>query len=126
MPLRKIVQEGEFKTGFVMFYLELTLLSTNAKVFIDFSESNRNRLPDTNVVASLLTEQPLRQVKILNDGGADFIRINVNAGANGTPVIKVKSNENLTIPFVDTEEIVRDMVLQASTSNTTVRIIGLA
>jgi hypothetical protein len=126
MPLRKIVQEGEFKTGFVMFYLELTLLSTNAKVFIDFSESNRNRLPDTNVIASLYTEQPLRQVKILNDGGADFIRINANAGANGTPVIKVKFNESLTIPFVDTEEIVRDMVLQASTSNTTVRIIGLA
>ena len=124
--MQKIVEEGEHKTGFVMFYLELTLLSTASKVFIDFSESNRNRLPDTNIVAALFTEQPLRQVKIYNDGSADFIRINVNAGANGNPVIKIKFNESLTIPFVDTEEIVRDMVLQASTSNTTVRIIGLA
>lgn len=124
--VQKIVEEGRYETGFVMFYLELTLLSTAAKVFVDFSQSNRNRLPDTNVVAALFTEQPLRQVKIYNDGSADFIRINVNAGANGNPVIKIKFNESLTIPFVDTEEIVRDMVLQASTSNTTVRIIGLA
>ena len=124
--VQKIIEEGEQKTGFVMFYLEITLLSTSSKVFIDFSESNRNRLPDTNIVASLLTEQPLRQVKIYNDGTADFIRINVNAGANGTPAIKIKFGENLTIPFVDTEEIVHDMVLQATTSNTTVRIIGLA
>ena len=124
--VQKIVEEGRYETGFVMFYLELTLLSTAAKVFVDFSQSNRNRLPDTNVVAALFTEQPLRQVKIYNDGSADFIRINVNAGANGNPVIKIKFNESLTIPFVDTEEIVRDMVLQATTSNTTVRIIGLA
>ena len=123
---QKIVEEGRYETGFVMFYLELTLLSTASKVFVDFSQSNRNRLPDTNIVAALFTEQPLRQVKIYNDGTADFIRINVNSGANGNPVIKIKFGENLTIPFVDTEEIVRDMVLQATTSNTTVRIIGLA
>ena len=117
---------GEEARGFVVFYAEIELRSNRAKVFLDFTESNRNTYPDADLVASNFTEQPLKQIRITNDGSADFIRVGFNGGSAGAPYIKIKFNETLTIPFVDTEELVLDMVLQASTSNTTVRIIGLA
>ncbi len=123
---KKIKEEGEGAEGFVVFYSEISLFSTKSKVFIDFTDSNRNTFRDADLIASNYTEQPLKQIKVTNDGTADFIRIGLNSGPNTAPYIKIKFGESLTIPFVDTGgELVLDMVLQANTSNTTVRIIGL-
>lgn len=123
----RIREEGEGARGFVVFYAEVNLLSTRAKVFIDFTDSNRNSFRDADLVASNFTDEPLRQIKIYNDGTADYIRVGVNGGNSVAPYIKIKSGENTTLPFVDTEgRLVLDMVVQAFTSNATIRIIGLA
>lgn len=115
------------KSPFVVYYYEITLRSTNAKAYIDFTDSNRNRVAaDSDITNSKVADTPLRQIKIINDGSADFIRVGINDGPNGGPSIKIKFGESLTVPFVDTEEIVKDITIQASTSNTTVRIMGLA
>lgn len=119
------VREDEEAKGFVVYYSEINLLSNKSKVFIDFADSGRNTYPDADLISSNFTEQPLKQIKVYNDGSADFIRVGFNGGSNGPVYIKIKFNESLTIPFVDTEELVLDMVLQANTTNTTVRIIGL-
>lgn len=124
--MQKIVEEDELATKFVVYYAEINLFSTRAKVFLDFTDSNRNTFSDADLVASNLTNQPLKQIRVYNDGSADFIRIAVNGGKNVAPYIKVKSNGSETLPFVDTKGLVLDMVLQANTSNATVRIIGLA
>ena len=126
MLVKKIQEEGETARGFVVYYAEVNLYSARAKVFLDFTESNRNTFRDADLVSSNFTEEPLRQIKIYNDGSADFIRVGINNGSSGAPYIKIKFGENFTIPFIDTKGLVLDMVLQANTSNTTVRIIGLA
>lgn len=118
--------ETKYISGYDIFYYEFTLLSTTSKIYIDFSDSNRTNLADANMVSSKTADQPLKQIKIFNDGTADFIRIGVNEGPSGNPYVKIKFGENLTIPFVDTDEVTNNMTLRASTSNTTVRIIGLA
>jgi hypothetical protein len=124
--MRRISAQGEGATGFVVYYAEIVLRSTSKKVFLDFVESNRNNYQDADLVSSNFTEQPLKQIRITNDGGADFIRVGFNGGSNGPTYIKIKFNETLVIPFTDTEnELVLDMVLKAETSNTTVRVIGL-
>jgi hypothetical protein len=115
------------KTPFVIYYYEIALRSTNSKAYIDFTDSNRNRVAsDADISYSKVSDTPLRQIKIINDGTSDFVRVGINDGPNSAPYIKVKSGESLTVPFVDTEEIVKDINIQASTSNTTVRIMGLA
>ena len=113
-------------SGYDLFYYEFTLTSNSSKVYIDFSDSNRTRLADANMISSKNADQPLKQIKIFNDGTSDFIRIGVNAGPSGNPYVKIKFGETLTIPFVDTDEVTNDITLQAITSNATVRIIGLA
>jgi len=124
--MQKIRDVGKESRGFVVYYAEVVLRSTNKKVFLDFVESNRNSYQDADLVSSNFTDQPLKQVRITNDGSADFIRIGFNRGSSGPPYIKIKFGETVTIPFVDTEdELVLDMVVQANTSNTTVRVIGL-
>jgi hypothetical protein len=112
--------------GYDLFYYEFTLLANQSRVYIDFSNSNRTQMADANMVASKNADQPLKQIKITNDGTADFIRIGVNAGPAGAPYVKIKFGETLTIPFVDTDEVTNNITLQAITSNATVRIIGLA
>ena len=115
------------KFPFVTYYYEISLRSTNAKAYIDFTDSNRNRISsDADITNSKVADTPLRQIKIVNDGTADFIRVGINDGPNSGPYLKIKSGESLTVPFVDTEEIVKDISIQAITSNASVRIIGLA
>jgi len=113
-------------SGYDLFYYEFTLLANKSKVFIDFTNSNRISMADAEILFSKVADQPLKQVRITNDGTSDFIRIGVNSGSAGMPYVKIKSGETLTIPFVDTDEVTNDMTLQAITSNATVRIIGLA
>lgn len=123
----KIKEEGEDAKGFVVFYAEINLLSNKAKVFIDFTDSFRNTFTDADLVASNFTDEPLKQIRVFNDGTADFVRIGINGGPSVAPYIKVKFGENVTLPFVDTKgRLVLDMVLKADTSNATVRILGLA
>ena len=112
--------------GYDLFYYEFTLLANQSRVYIDFSDSNRTQMADANMVTSKNADQPLKQIKITNDGTADFIRIGVNSGPAGSPYVKIKFGETLTIPFVDTDEVTNNITLQAITSNATVRIIGLA
>lgn len=115
------------KSPFVTYYYEIVLRSTQAKTYIDFTDSNRNRIAaDADITYSKVPDTPLRQIKIINDGTADHIRVGINDGPNSGPYVKIKFGESLTVPFVDTEEIVKDITIQASVSNTTVRIIGLA
>ena len=115
------------KSPFVTYYYEIALRSTNAKAYIDFTDSNRNRVAsDADISNSKVADTPLRQIKIINDGTADFVRVGINDGPNSSPYLKIKFGESLTVPFVDTEEIVKDIVVQAVSSNATVRIIGLA
>lgn len=124
--LKKIVEIGENVTGFVVYYAEIDLSSTRAKVFLDFTDSNRNTFRDADLVSSNFTEEPLKQIRITNDGTADYIRVGFNGGSSVAPYIKIKFGETLTMPFITTDGLLLDMVLQASTSNATVRIIGLA
>jgi hypothetical protein len=115
------------KTPFVTYYYEISLRSTNSKTYIDFTDSNRNRISsDADITFSKVPDTPLRQIKIINDGTTDYVRVGINDGPNSGPYIKIKFGESLTVPFVDTTEIVKDITIQASITNTTVRIIGLA
>ena len=118
--------EAKTLNGYDLFYYEFTLMATSSKVYIDFSDSSRTNLADANMIFSKNADQPLKQIRITNDGTADFIRIGVNSGPSGNPYVKIKFNETLTIPFVDTEEVTNNLTIQATTSNSTVRIIGLA
>lgn len=123
--MQRIKDIGEGVKGFVVYYAEVVLRSNRTKVFLDFVESNRNSYQDADLVYSNFTDEPLKQIRIINDGAADFIRVGFNNGSNGSPYIKVKFGETLTMPFVDTEGLLLDMTLQANTTNATVRIIGL-
>lgn len=126
IAMQRIKEIGEGVKGFVVYYAEITLRSTRSKVFLDFVESNRNTYPDADLISSNFTGEPLKQIRIINDGTADFIRVGFNGRSSGNPYIKVKFGETLTMPFTDTDGLLLDMVMQASTSNTTVRVIGLS
>ena len=124
--------QGEIKTedenaiGFSVYYIELNLIASRSKVFIDFVQSNRNNYADSQLVAANFIDKPLKQIRIYNDGGADFIRVGINGSQRGGAYIKIKSNSSETIPFVDVKgRVVLDVTLMAEVSNSTVRIIGL-
>lgn len=114
-----------------IFYYEILLRSNLSKAFIDFSNSGRNTTQDADITSSFIPEEPLRQIQIINDGTADYVRVGINVGSAGAPYLKVKFAEEITLPFVGAASIwnnrflIYNMVLQANTSNATVRIIGI-
>ena len=120
-------EEETVETPVRIFYYEVSLLSTRSKVFIDFTDSGRNTATDAEITSSYTPEEPLSQLKIYNDGTADYIRFSVNEGTGSAPNIKLKFGENMTVPFNDLGPYrkIRTLTVQAITSNATLRIIGI-
>lgn len=117
-------------TPMEVYYAEVTLSSSNSKAYIDFIESDRSTLLDSEIVNAKEVESPLRQLKIINDGSANHVLVMINESKNASPVIKVKNSETLTFPLINTEtewnEGIKSITIQAKTTNATVRLIGIA
>lgn len=126
-----MVHDKQFAyTPMEVYYAEITLSSSNAKAYIDFIESDRSTLLDSEIVNTKEVERPLRQLKIINDGGSNHVLVMINESKNASPVIKVKNAESLTFPLLNTEtqtnEAIKSITIQAKTTNATVRLIGIA
>lgn len=117
-------------TPMEVYYAEVTLSSSNAKAYIDFIESDRTTLLDSEIVNAKEVERPLRQLKIINDEDANHVLVMINESKNASPVIKIKGTESMTFPLINTEtqtnEAIKSVTIQAKTTNATVRLIGIA